>query len=336
MMTPEQVLQHGIKVGAFPGAVAWLGRGGEALFHGNVGNLGYEVPYTVPTGEAVLYDLASVTKVYTLTVALLVARDYGLELEETRVSDFYPCFPSSISLEHLLQHTAGLGLELQRLEAVGAEDWLPKLAAAPLRFEPGSQVSYSCSNYFVLARVLEEVTGTSLDRLMGEYRLTGPEMLFAPALGQTVAPTEARPEGGFWQGEVHDEAARSWRRQTGTCAGNAGLFGTARAVAAFGQLWLDPEGVLTPELLEPAFRRPVPENSYHRVWGWQVDARFYMGDHAPAGTIGHLGFTGPSLVLNRTTRHMAVILSNRVHPTRNGPDRLPFYCQLHDWLFQLA
>lgn len=338
-MTPEQILEQGMEAGAFPGAVAWLGRGSELLFHGGVGRLGYEPPYLLAADETVFYDLASLTKIYTLTVALLVARDYGLDLENIRVTDFFPAFPAAIGLRHLMQHTAGFGVEIQSLETVAAEDWLPRLADAPLRFEPGSQVLYSCSNMFVLARVLEQVTGASLDELITEYLypwLGRAETTFEPAPGQTVASTEARPEGGFWRGEVHDEAARSWRRQTGTCAGNAGLFATARAVAAFGQLWLLPNELLSPDLLEPVFRHPVPENSYRRAWGWQVDARFYMGDHAPAETAGHLGFTGPSLILNRNTGHLAVILSNRVHPTRNGPDRLPFYRQLHDWLFQLA
>lgn len=339
----QEILEAGVLVGAFPGAVfLGAGRGGD-LLEGAAGNLGSEPPFLRAATVATVYDLASLTKLYTLAAYLHAAGQHKVG-PRTPVRDFFPLFPPEIEVGHLLTHSAGLGLELQRLENVEASLWLAALARAPLQFAPGSRVLYSCSNYFVLARLVEILSGTSLDAYWQKHLLRPlglRETNTVPPALDRVAPTEAClteacPTGGFFHGVVHDEAARSWQAQTGTCAGNAGLFSNAAEVAAFARIWM-PEG---PQLLHPrdvklALTAHMPENSYWRGWAWQLNAGFYMTDSAPPGTAGHLGFTGPSLVINPASGHMAVTLCNRVHPTRHGPDRLPYLRQLHQCLFTL-
>jgi CubicO group peptidase (beta-lactamase class C family) len=49
-----------------------------------------------------------------------------------------------------------------------------------------------------------------------------------------------------------------------------------------------------------------------------IDRPNFMG-HAPAGTFGHTGFTGPALVLVSQERLIVVVLSNRIYPRRRPP-----------------
>jgi CubicO group peptidase (beta-lactamase class C family) len=45
-----------------------------------------------------------------------------------------------------------------------------------------------------------------------------------------------------------------------------------------------------------------------------------MGGLASPQTFGHTGFTGTSIVVDPRRDVVLVLLTNRVHPTRNGPD----------------
>ncbi|BCM89607.1 hypothetical protein IAD21_01454 [Abditibacteriota bacterium] len=342
------IIERAIEGGVFPGASVHLARGREVIWSGAVGKNGYEAPFHESVSVGTLYDIASLSKIYTLAAALCALSEASLAPETTPLRAFLPGFDSRISLEHLFNHSSGLARHLQTLETLPASQWVEELARETLQTEPGRVVLYNCSNYFLLARALEKLTGQTLDELIARYLLRPLRLentTFAPCDLGFVAPTEAkRGEKGFWHGVPHDEAARAWRLQTGTSAGNAGLFATASDVARFASIWLlDGQTSPLPSVWRArAMMHPLPEGNARRGWGWQRDAAFFMGT-LPANEsgrrsflIGHLGFTGASLVLNPRGGEVAVVLSNRVHPSRMGPDRLPYVRALHDEFWRSA
>src|SRR5439155_17487854 len=60
-----------------------------------------------------------------------------------------------------------------------------------------------------------------------------------------------------------------------------------------------------------------------RGLGWELNGDYYMGHLASPVTYGHTGFTGTSLVVDPRRQLIVVLLTNRVHPTRNGPNQNP-------------
>jgi CubicO group peptidase (beta-lactamase class C family) len=267
---PRAIVEEAIAAQAFPGGVVHLARGEETIAHAAVGMLGYEPPFQIPATTQTLYDLASLTKIYTLGAALSLLREAGIPLE-TPLARFFPAFIAPITLEQLMSHRSGIGFPIQRLEDIAAEDWLTRIAAASLHSPPGESVLYSCTNYFLLARVIEKIANGTLDRLIQD-RILQPLQLentvFEPDSSHQVAPTEQHANG-FWQGTVHDEAARSWRRQTGTCAGNAGIFATAADVARFAQLWTrQGEGILHPDDVGRVFATPKTTTGVAWAFNW--------------------------------------------------------------------
>ena len=322
----RKILETAIQNRAFPGAVVAASRGDQIEIL-CAGNLGYDAPFQTPANAETIYDLASITKIYTVAAALLAFREAKIALE-TPLRDFFPAFDPNITLELLMGHASGLGFPIQNLENIAANEWISRIAAAPLADGPGKSVLYSCTNAFLLARVVEIVTNKSLDAWILE-RILAPLQLenttFAPRNLGNVAPTEQNGDA-FFHGVVHDEAARSWRAQTGHCAGNAGLFAPAREVLRFAQIWTkNGPPILHPDDISRALQPKFRENQHFRGLGFQIDAPFYMSENAPVGTAGHLGFTGPSLCLHFDPSQVLVILNNRVHPTRNHPNRLPFH-----------
>ena len=138
-----------------------------------------------------------------------------------------------------------------------------------------------------------------------------------------AAATARRPKSIAWRGrlltgEVHDE--NCWA--LGGAAGHAGLFGTAAAVGAFARAVLRTIGgepiLAQPETMRAFITRgAVPGSS--RALGWDT-----MLPTSSCGTlmsptaIGHTGFTGTSLWIDWERDLYVVLLTNRVHPTREN------------------
>jgi len=110
---------------------------------------------------------------------------------------------------------------------------------------------------------------------------------------------------GVVRGEVHDGNAS----RRGGVAGNAGIFATARDVWALARAWLANYsqefcGDRTPLLAEG------------RGLSWQTARGAGSAiPEMPASCFGHTGFTGTSLWIDPDARRIAILLTNRVHPT---------------------
>jgi CubicO group peptidase (beta-lactamase class C family) len=136
-----------------------------------------------------------------------------------------------------------------------------------------------------------------------------------------IAPTEICPRRGLVAGEVHDENAHA----AGGICGHAGLFSTAADVARFaGAVCAAVAG--EPGVFSPAAARALAttESTPGSTWrlGWDTPARAagmsHAGDRWPRDGFGHLGFTGCSMWLDPPRRRHVVLLTNRVHPARDG------------------
>lgn len=351
---------------AFPGGVVWLGQGDRVVAHEAFGTKDYgDTPgaaWSGPVATDTIYDVASLSKLFTLTAFLIAAREARIAVE-TPVAQVLPEFAvpdkNGISLRQLLNHSSGIEIAIQSFtktptiagEAANAhrgvvpvEEWVGRVAAAPLKTPPGEHVLYSCTNYFLLARIAEKLSGQRLDELITREVLQPLGMdrtSFTPL--ETFDPSEIAPAEIYagtpapWHGVVHDEAARTWQAETGGACGNAGVFSTAADLSRYCRLWLE-EGavggrqVLHPDDVRDALTDTVEEDDIRRGWGWQIDAYGYMSKAAPPGSAGHTGFTGPTLWLHPRTRHVAIIVENRVYPTRNGPNRMGYHRQIAEWL----
>lgn len=290
-----------------------------------------------PARENTIFDLASMTKLFTSIAVLQQVEEGRIELTAP-VANYLPEFgvngKSRITVRQLLTHTSGLQ-SVVRLWELPPEQRIPHVMSLKPENEPGSTYNYSDPNMIVLGELVERVSDKGLDQVVTE-RITGP-------LGMTdtgynpprrklhrVAATEYQtdPDRGMVRGQVHDENAWS----LGGVAGHAGVFGTARDLAKLGQAVLNGgtyagERILSPDSVETMlsnYNEEFPEHAHGL--GFELNQRWYMaGLSAPRGA-GHTGYTGTSMVLDPASDSMAILLTNRVHPSRewgsNNPARV--------------
>jgi CubicO group peptidase (beta-lactamase class C family) len=148
----------------------------------------------------------------------------------------------------------------------------------------------------------------------------------------SIAPTEDDPwRGRVVQGEVHDECA--WAM--GGVSAHAGLFGNASDLAVFGQALLDGgrldgRRIVSTEALALFTTRDGRVPGSDRALGWQVASPDNSaGPDLSREAYGHTGFTGTSIWIDAPRALVVVLLTNRVHPSRENTRILAFRPAIH-------
>ncbi len=148
-----------------PGMCVLIVRQGKILWQQSVGlaNLEAGIPATPTTN----YRLASLSKQFTAMAIMILAERNQLRYD-THLLDFFPTFPAygrSITLRHLLHHTAGLP-DYEPLIPLGTtvpltdRQVLALLLKQPRPYFPaGHQHRYSNSGYALLALIVEAAAG---------------------------------------------------------------------------------------------------------------------------------------------------------------------------------
>lgn len=331
----EQWLQKGLEEGAFPSAAAAAGRGAEVLAAACAGVTRQDGP---EVNLDTRYDMASCTKVLAPTMIALKAIEEGLLTLDDTVGRFFdaPEDKRDITVRMLMTHTSGITPAFSLAEeAAGPQDVLRAILAHPLEGTPGDAPRYSCMGYILLTKMLETLLGAPVNRL-------AQERVFAPLgmtstgylpTGDNIAATEiSRRTGKLIQGVVHDENARF----QGGVSGNAGVFSNVPDMIRFCEmLALGGKGYLAPATLRAAIRNRTPGFETHRGLGFHlagVDANF-MGDLFPVDSFGHTGFTGTSFAIDPHTGFYVILLTNRVHPTRENLKLMRFRRAFHNALY---
>lgn len=269
---------------AVPGAVVGVEIQGErvAVAAGTANaNTGLEVR------RDTLFQIGSITKVYTATAAMHLVDEDRLQLDDTladhlpelRLAD--PGMAGRITVEHLLTHSAGIEGDHfggQRGAASIAE-FIAELDGWEQLHDPGELSSYCNVGWVLLGRIIEKVTGL-------EYHQALHALVLGPTgLHDTLADPEQlllRPVAvGHVPGPDGAQVAPVWRLDPGAAPAGTTLCATIDDLLGFARLHLDdgatPEGgrVLAPETAQLMRRRHLPRHGVtgdaHAGYGWGVN-----------------------------------------------------------------
>lgn len=335
----ETGLPHGDRPGVYPGAVALVLHDGREVACEAVGeSVRYAgrdhtlLPFErrVVVRRDTIYDIASISKMFTSVLILGLAEEGLLEVDEP-LATWFPQYrqgaKATLTLRTVLTHIGGFlpGRPVWRESPYLWRRRRLLLETEPVR-APRTRYQYSDIGYQTAGFLAEMVTGQRLEELIGQRILdplgltdTGynPSVTLLPR----IAAAEERDDlaVGMVHGRVHDENAYG----LGGVAGHAGLFSTADDLARFGEMLrgdgtLDGITILKPESMALLRTDLLPadlDKPYGQGIGARIDDPNLVGPLS--GAFGHTGFTGTSLVVDQARKLTVVLLTNRVHPTRD-------------------
>ena len=348
----DRLMKQAVSDHVFPGGVLLVSKNDGVVFFEAYGyaDIFSERAMTKDT----VFDLASLTKPLATTPAIMrLVSQQRLKLGQ-HLGSILPCFhhsdKSGITIKQLLCHRSGLAdyqpyyKSLEKLPLHRRKDALRDLLTAePLIHPKGRQVLYSDLGFMILSWVIEAISGMGLDRFVTDeiYSPLGINHLFFMDLNAGPRKAEfAATEQCLWRnmllnGVVHDENAYA----VGGIEGHAGLFGTAGEVhrllfVLLSEFYGRPGSQFFGKDLLQTFFKPCGKTG--RTPGFDTPAATgsSCGRYFSKSSVGHLGFTGTSFWMDLERGVIVILLTNRVHPSRDNVKIKTFRPLLHDMVIE--
>ncbi|MDD2518538.1 MAG: serine hydrolase [Bacilli bacterium] len=317
----QNKMNEGVSDNVFPGST-------YAIIHkGNIimDVVGYKSLYPIKEENRIdtIYDLASLTKVLvTNTLIGKLLEDKIIDLDDLVKKYIKEFKHDDITIKDLLTHSSGLPANVNWMHIKTREEYLDLILNVEKVIPRHSKALYSDIGFIILGILIERITNESLDNLANKHifkKLEMYETTYNPIEIERCAPTELEGET-YVKGYVHDRKARLFNG----VAGHAGVFSTVSDLIKFAQLILN-EGVykgnqiISKEIIElwyqPTF---IDDTERYRTIGWIEGKRSTVCDYISSKAMYHQGFTGNRLLIDKGNDLAIIILSNRVHPTRNN------------------
>jgi|SRR5687767_4959888 serine-type D-Ala-D-Ala carboxypeptidase len=313
------------------------------------------------TDAETLFDLASVTKLFTTTVFMILVEQGKVSVDEP-VRSVLPEFSGirsiqpyenpldwgkvvsvtehtgtvdadKVTFRNLLAHNSGLPAWRAFKDQPDAESAIRLALDTFFSYPTKERVLYSDVGLILLGLAVMRLAGSPLDEAIYQHvtKPLGLSAHFQPAAPlqstQNIAPTEfCKWRGRRIVGEVHDESA--WR--LGGVAGHAGMFANARDVVEFGQSFLDAT-LLRRGTIAEMTRLQAEFNGARRGLGfalWSPDPEASSNPFSPAA-FGHTGFTGTCLWIDPSRALVVALLTNDVYKGREGRGIVDLRVQIH-------
>jgi CubicO group peptidase (beta-lactamase class C family) len=250
-----------------------------------------------------LFQIGSITKVYTATVLLRLV-DQGLASVDTAVAEILPEFRVAdpqvsrrVTLRHLLSHTSGINGDFshdtgRRDDCLASyvQDCADLTQVHPL----GATFSYCNAGYVIVGRVIEALTGMVWDQALAEQLVAPLGLAHTWTLPEDVLRFRAAMGHLTSSADDHPQPAPSWMLPRSD--GPAGLVCATAADVAFARLHLDhgsaPGGTRllaasgVAEMQRPQVAVPNPHRmAQHWGLGWA------LSDWGGRRVLGHDGDT---------------------------------------------
>ncbi len=157
---------------AFSGSIL-VAKKGETIIKKGYGKASIE--HSVPNTSLTKFRICSITKQFT-AMSVMMLQEKGLLDVNDSITNYFPefhQFDKRITIHHLLTHTSGLqylfreGFPILYSKSKHKhEDMFNFFKDKPLLCEPGEKWNYSNYGYYLLACIIENVSGISYDEFL--------------------------------------------------------------------------------------------------------------------------------------------------------------------------
>ena len=314
---------------------------GDSSAHFSLGNRQIK-PTIIPNTKDTIWDLASLTKVVSTTTCILKMYENNEIKLTTRVSDILEKFPlKDITIHHLLTHTSGLHPDIVGYKNMTSQEMIESLWHLDYYYLIGSKVVYSDVNFILLGLIIEKFHH-SIPEYINEICFKPLNMnttMFKPdeAHAKLCASYEDIPNrGGIIKGVVHDGKCY----KLGGVTGHAGLFSTLNDLEIFTRMILNDGSyngitILKKSTIDLLKKCQTKNLDLSRTYGWFFsEPSSSIGNHYSDTTLFHTGFSGPSILIDFKNKLIVIILTNRVHPSRDAIKFLESRSHIHTLIYE--
>jgi CubicO group peptidase (beta-lactamase class C family) len=349
----DSILQTKVNLEEIPGAVIEIKQGDRIICkkaYGYAQKYDYNHQLLSPPEKMTtdhLFDIASLTKVVGTTTSIMLLADRGLINTEDPVYKYIKAFNTpdkrSITIRHLLTHTAGL-YEWYPLyyRASNKQESYRIIEGLPLMFPVGGQRKYSDLGFVILGEIIETVSGLPLEKFMeqniflplgmnnttfnplktGRFKNIAAtshgnpyekRMVYDSTLGFKIKEIDPVKWNGWrtytLRGEVND--GNAWYANGGI-SGAAGLFSTIEDLQILVDMIRNRGKAGSVQFISvKTIESFLTKDKFSNGLGWMMDPDNSFMKNAPEGTFGHTGFTGTSITVVPKFGLSVILLINR-------------------------
>lgn len=174
---------------------------GTIVMHGAYGTA--DLQHSVPVTDQTLFSIASITKAFAGVAIMQLVEEGKLSLDDP-LSRYLPDVPSTwaaIPIHRLLTHTSGIPdiIDPRTGKLAGDSDpeaFISKANQLPMEFTPGERFRYNQTNYLLLSKIIEKVSGKPFTQFVTERQFTVAEMQHTCFAGfSDIVTNRAQPYG---------------------------------------------------------------------------------------------------------------------------------------------
>lgn len=300
----EQYMDAQFAINDFSGTVL-VSKNDSVLFKKAYGFADYE--WKVKNVIDSKFSLASVSKQFTAVAILQLGENNKLSLEDP-LSKYFAGFPKGdkITLKMMLTHNSGLNMDFDELYLtktdLDKDSVYTYLAKKPLLFEPGTSTAYSNIGYYLLARVIEKVSGQSYSAYLKQNVFDKAKMYNSGVSSNDAIVDKMTQRYYFDNDKLVKNPYINWNFNVG----HDGIYSTVEDLDLWNKALFESQTLLSEEFKKKMFTSYNEENFGYGV----IINPFYNQNHQLIAHDG--GFLGAMTSFNKFTEDKVLItvLSN--------------------------
>jgi CubicO group peptidase (beta-lactamase class C family) len=282
-----------------PGLAVGVLYRGEFLCKKGVGHANLEHPSAIT--EHTVFDVGSMAKMFTGMAVALLEQAGQLSIDDPMRAYLpeFPAYADGVALDNLIHHTSGIRnytvlayymMGCHESDAMTSEQVYDLLLnQSSLSFAPGTQWAYSDSNYYLLAKIVERVTGQTLEAYAraaifaplgmadSQFRERHSDVIPNRALSYVRHPVAFRSPCAYRQAG-QPSAAYHTLVSNYEHGGAEGLYTTLEDLAKWNRNYADNTlGIGDPALIERALTPGEPRINEDIGYGFGINVGTYRG-----------------------------------------------------------
>ena len=176
----DELMNKYFDYGLFNGVVL-VAEKGEVVYQKEFGFANYE--WNVPNTPETKFRIGSISKNFTASVIMKLVEEGRIKLDG-KLSDYLPYYRKEtgekVTIHQLLNHTSGI-TSYTSMPGVWSDSlrnhydkkyFIEHFHSGDLEFEPGAEFKYNNTGYYLLAAIVEEITGKKFEEVLQEKILT--------------------------------------------------------------------------------------------------------------------------------------------------------------------